>query len=124
MQRRRTLYPAEFRAQMVELMRAGRTPRNSRRSSGPLPRRSTAWVSQVDRDVGKLHDGLTAVECEELSRLRRENRQLKLARDSCWRSSPAASTSESSANRLRMRVAMPIGCGVMDDSLPDGSRLR
>jgi hypothetical protein len=34
-----------------------------------------------DRDEGRREDGLTTVEREELSRLRRENRQLKLERD-------------------------------------------
>ena len=39
------------------------------------------WVAQADRDEGRREDGLTTVEREELSRLRRENRQLKLERD-------------------------------------------
>ncbi|RQS26577.1 IS3 family transposase, partial [Burkholderia sp. Bp8990] len=36
---------------------------------------------QADRDAGIRHDGLTSAEREELSRLRRENRQLKLERE-------------------------------------------
>ena len=39
------------------------------------------WVAQADRDAGRRTDGLTTTEREELERLRRENRQLKLERD-------------------------------------------
>jgi transposase len=39
------------------------------------------WVAQADRDEGRREDGLTTVEREELNRLRRENRQLKLERE-------------------------------------------
>ena len=38
-------------------------------------------MAQADRDTGKRHDGLTTAEHEELTRLSRENRQLKLERD-------------------------------------------
>ena len=37
------------------------------------------WVAQADRD--RREDGLTTAEREELNRLRRENRQLKLERE-------------------------------------------
>ena len=36
---------------------------------------------QAGRDAGVRHDGLTTAERQELSRLRRENRQLKMERD-------------------------------------------
>ncbi|WP_147393993.1 hypothetical protein [Paraburkholderia sp. BL23I1N1] len=39
------------------------------------------WVAQAGRDAGTRHDGLTTAERQELSRLRRENRQLKMERD-------------------------------------------
>src|ERR1700683_3503966 len=39
------------------------------------------WVAQADRDEGRREDGLTTAEREELNRLRRENRQLKLERE-------------------------------------------
>jgi transposase len=38
-------------------------------------------VRQADRDEGRREDGLTTKEREELRRLRRENRQLKLERE-------------------------------------------
>ena len=39
------------------------------------------WVAQADRDAGVRHDGLTTAERQELTRLRRENRQLEIERD-------------------------------------------
>lgn len=36
---------------------------------------------QADRDTGVRHDGLTTAERQELARLRREVRQLKMERD-------------------------------------------
>ena len=39
------------------------------------------WVKQADRDEGRLADGLTTKEREEIHRLRRENRQLKMERE-------------------------------------------
>jgi hypothetical protein len=39
------------------------------------------WVAQADRDEGRREDGLTTAERDELSRLRRENRQLRLERE-------------------------------------------
>ena len=39
------------------------------------------WLAQADRDDGLRTDGLTTLEREELVRLRRENRQLKLERE-------------------------------------------
>ena len=39
------------------------------------------WVQQAERDQGSRQDGLRTSEREELSRLRRENRQLKMDRE-------------------------------------------
>jgi transposase len=81
MQRHRPPYPAEFRAQMVELVHAGRKPEELSKEFEPTAQTIYNWVAQADRDTGKRHDGLTTAEREELTRLRRENRQLKLERD-------------------------------------------
>ena len=75
-----TPYPAEFRAQMVELVKAGRTPEELAREFEPTAQSIINWVVQADRDAGLRHDGLTTVERQELTRLRRENRQLKMER--------------------------------------------
>ena len=81
MGKHRTPYPAEFRAQMVELVKAGRTPQELAREFEPTAQTITNWVAQADRDAGERHDGLTTAERQELTRLRRENRQLKMERD-------------------------------------------
>ena len=39
------------------------------------------WVKQADLDVGRRSDGLTSEERVELTRLRRENKQLKIERE-------------------------------------------
>jgi transposase len=39
------------------------------------------WVRQDQRDAGERQDGLSSVEREELRRLRRENKQLRLERE-------------------------------------------
>ena len=81
MPRSRPPYPAEFRRQMVELVRAGRTPEELAREFEPSSQAIRNWVRQADRDEGRRADGMTTAEREELSRLRRENRQLKLERE-------------------------------------------
>lgn len=74
-------YPPEFRQQMVDLVRAGRTPEELSKEFEPTAQSISNWVAQADRDGGKRKDGLTTVEREEIVRLRRENRQLKLERE-------------------------------------------
>src|SRR5512142_771311 len=74
-------YLAELRQQIIELVRAGRTPEELEKQFEPRAQTIRNWVSQADRDSGKRQDGLTSAERDELSRLRRENRQLKLARE-------------------------------------------
>ena len=81
MSKRRPPYPAEFRRQMVELARAGRTPEELSREFGPTAQSIRNWVAQTDRDEGRRADGLTTTEREELVRLRREVRQLKMERE-------------------------------------------
>lgn len=74
-------YPAEFREQMVELVRSGRSPEELSRQFEPSAQAIRNWVSQADRDEGRRSDGLTSAEREELRRLRRENRQLRQERE-------------------------------------------
>ena len=74
-------YPAEFRRQMVELVRAGRSPEELAREFEPTAQSIRNWVAQTARDAGRGDDGLTTAEREELNRLRRENRQLRLERE-------------------------------------------
>jgi transposase len=79
--RKRGAYPPEFRRQMVELVRAGRPPEELEREFEPTAQTIRNWVAQADRDEGRRADGLTSAERQELNRLRRENRQLKVERD-------------------------------------------
>ena len=81
MRKKRPHYAPEFRRQMVELVRAGRTPEELAKEFEPSAQTIRNWVAQGDRDEGRRSDGLTRPEREELSRLRRENRQLKLERE-------------------------------------------
>jgi transposase len=74
-------YSPEFRQQMVELAKAGRSPEALAREFEPSAQTIRNWVAQAGRDEGRRSDGLTTVEREELSRLRRENRQLRLERE-------------------------------------------
>ena len=89
MSRRRAPYPREFRQQMVELVRSGRTPEELSREFEPSAQAIRNWVAQVDRDGGRRADGLSSPEREELRRLKRENRRLReereiLAKAAAW----------------------------------------
>ncbi len=74
-------YPPEFRRQMVELVRAGRNPEELAKEFEPTAQAIRNWVAQADRDAGRRDDGLTSAEREELRRLRRENKQLRIERE-------------------------------------------
>ena len=77
-------YPAEFRRQMVELVQAGRTPAQLAREFSCSAQTISTWVAQAAADSGKpgrVKDALSSAERDELARLRRENRQLKMERD-------------------------------------------
>ncbi len=74
-------YPKEFKEQMIALVRAGRTPAQLAQEFEPTEATIYAWMAQAERDEGRRQDGLTSAEKEELVRLRRENRQLKLERE-------------------------------------------
>jgi len=80
-------YAPEFRRQMVELVRAGRDPADLAREFEPSSQAIRNWVAQADRQDGRreakpaVDAGLSAAEREELTRLRRENKQLRLERD-------------------------------------------
>ena len=81
MPRNRPPYPREFRQQMVELVRAGRTPVELAREFEPSAESIRQWVKQAEIDAGERPDGLTSDEKQELVRLRRENKQLRLERE-------------------------------------------
>ena len=81
MSRFRPAYPPEFRRQMVDLVRSGRTPEELSREFEPSAVAIAGWVRRADADEGTRSDVMTTAEREELSRLRREVRQLRQERD-------------------------------------------
>ena len=81
MPRTHSPYAPEYRRQMVELVRAGRTPWELAREFECSASAIRNWVRQADRDEGRREDGLTTAELEELRRLRREVRQLREERE-------------------------------------------
>lgn len=81
MPKSRPPYPPEFRRQIVELVRAGRSPDELAEEFEPSAHSIRNWVKQADLDEGRRADGMTTLERTELRALRREVRQLKLERD-------------------------------------------
>jgi transposase len=78
---RRRSYPPEYRQQLLDLVRAGRTPAELAREFEPAEQTIRNWVKQAELDEGRRNDGLTSQEQAELKRLRRENKQLRLERE-------------------------------------------
>jgi transposase len=71
------------------MVRSGRSPKELAAEFDPSEQAIRNWVAQAERDEGKRQDGLTSVEREELTRLRRENRRLReeqeiLAKAAAW----------------------------------------
>ncbi len=81
MAKTRAPYAPEFRRQMVELVRAGRTPEELSREFEPTAQTIHNWVKRIDLDEGLRTDGLTSTERDEIRRLRREVKQLKVERE-------------------------------------------
>src|ERR1700761_3972964 len=74
-------YTPEFKRQMVDLVRSGRSPASLAKEFGPSAWTIALWVKQDARDAGKGDGGLSSGERDELRRLRRENRRLKEERE-------------------------------------------
>lgn len=99
-------YPAEFRQQIIELARAGRTPAELSREFGPTAQSIANWIAQDARDRGKPlpgKEGLTSTEREELVRLRRQLHQVQQERDilakaTAWFAARSEKTSTPSTN--------------------------
>lgn len=81
MQKGHSPYPPEYKREIVELVRSGRTPEELAREFEPSAGAIRNWVRRADLDEGRRNDGLTSDEREELRRLKRENRQLRMERD-------------------------------------------
>jgi len=81
MARSRRMYPPEFREQVIALARAGKTVKELAAEFEPSEQTIRNWLALADADAGTRRDVLTSAEREEMTRLRKENRQLKLERD-------------------------------------------
>jgi transposase len=81
MPRTRRPYAEEFKRQMIDLVRAGRSPEELSREFEPTAQSIRNWVLQADRDEGRRKDGLTTAERQEMARLRRELRRVREERD-------------------------------------------
>jgi transposase len=66
---------------MIELVRSGRSPESLAKEFEPTAQAIRNWMAQSERDAGRRDDGATTEERDEINRLRREVRQLKLERD-------------------------------------------
>jgi len=75
-------YPKEFRDKVVQLVQVGdRSIREVAEEFGISTDSVRRWVQQAERDQGTRKDGVSSAEREELVRLRRENRRLKMERE-------------------------------------------
>ena len=74
-------YPPEFRARLIDLVRAGQTPEELGRKFECTAQSIRNWVRQADLDGGQRTDGLTTEERAELRQLRREVRTLREERE-------------------------------------------
>lgn len=85
MPKSRPPYPAEFRKQIVELALAGRTPAELAREFGCTAQTVANWVAVAGGSAGAkarpAAGALSNAERDELARLRRENRQLRMERE-------------------------------------------
>ena len=66
MPRARPPYTGEFRTQMVELVRAGRSPESLAREFEPSAEAIRNWARQAGIDEGQRSDGVTSAEKEGL----------------------------------------------------------
>jgi transposase len=84
MPRTRPAYPPEFRRQMVDLVRAGRSPEELAKEFEPSSHSIRHWVAVADRRDGPRNatsETMSTSERDELIKLRREVKQLRQERD-------------------------------------------
>lgn len=81
MPKSRPPYPAEYRAELVRLVREeGRSPSDLAKEFEPSAQSITNWVAQAEIHKG-ARSGLTTDEKAELKRLRSEVRVLRMEKD-------------------------------------------
>jgi transposase len=81
MAKHRPSYPIEVRQKIIDLARVGRSPKELAAEFKISHQTVRTWLKQADLDTGRRSDGLTTEERQELTRLRRENKQLRIERE-------------------------------------------
>ena len=75
------VYPPEFRHKVLELLRSGKSIQATATEFSISRQTLVNWLKQDEVDGGRRSDGLTTHEREELAKLRRENKQLRIERE-------------------------------------------
>ncbi len=78
---RMRVYPPEFRAKILELVRSGKNVSAIAREYELARLTITNWLKQDDLDAGRRSDGLTTAESLEVTKLRKRVRELEIERD-------------------------------------------
>ena len=81
MAKRSRPYPPEFRLNLIELARHGKRVEELATEFGVSSQTIRNWLKQADVDAGRRSDGLTSAEREEISRLRKQVRELTIERE-------------------------------------------
>jgi transposase len=81
MARPHAAYPIEFRQKIIDLARAGRSAKELSAEFRVSRPTIANWLKQADLDTGRRNDGITTAERDELVRLRKDNKQLRLERE-------------------------------------------
>jgi transposase len=89
---------------MIALVRAGRRPDEPSKQFEANAQTIRNWVQQADRDDGLRQDGLTSAEREELRRLHREKRQLRLEREILAKATARVSHGRPVRSQRRIRI--------------------
>jgi transposase len=98
MPKSRPPYSEEFRQQILALVRAGRSPEELAKEFEPTAPTIRNWIKQDELGKGQRQDGLT--------RLRKENKQLRLERE-ILSHRPDAPTGKAAAWFARETDAVP-----------------
>jgi transposase len=78
---KKRVYPPEFRAKIVELIRSGKNA-NAVAREYEISRQSIInWLKQDDLDAGRRTDGMTSAESIENAKLRKRVKELEIERD-------------------------------------------
>ena len=112
--RARRSFTPQFKADAVRLTKSGKTIAQVARELDLTETALREWVRRAEADAGERHDVLTTEERDELTRLRRENKQLRQEREIL---KAAALHSTGRGNTLASSL-------MLEESVEDGTRTR